>query len=72
MQMTLATDAEMLDKIEAFCAAQSIRPTAFGRMAIRDGNLVANLKAGRSLTLKTARAVIDFMEAYPSPQRVAA
>lgn len=74
MLTTLASDAEVLAKIEAFCADHSLKPSTFGRMAIGDGSLVKNLKTGRSLTLKTANSVIGFMQSYqsnatPRPQR---
>lgn len=61
MKPELSTDAEILDHIERFCAEQNMGVTTFGRNAISDPNLVANLRNGRSLTIKTARAVLDFM-----------
>lgn len=68
MLKTLASDAEVLAKIEAFCADHSLKPSTFGRLAIGDGSLVKNLKTGRSLTLKTANSVVDFMASYrPTP-----
>lgn len=38
--------------------------TTFGRSAIGDPNLVTNLRSGRSLTLKTANAIVSFMADY--------
>lgn len=64
MEPTLASDADILKQIEAFCEAQSMGVTTFGRAAIGDPNLVSNLRSGRSLTLKTAKAVLDFMVAH--------
>lgn len=64
MQTTLASDADILKRIEAFCSAQEMSLTGFGRASIGDGNLVSNLKADRSLTLKTAARVVRFMETY--------
>ncbi|MET3826534.1 hypothetical protein ABIC16_002227 [Sphingomonas sp. PvP055] len=64
MLTTLASDADVLAKIEAFCEANGLKPTTFGRLALGDGNLVSNLKAERSLTLKTAARVLDFIATY--------
>lgn len=64
MVETLASDADVLAQIKRFCKQHDIPPTTFGRMAIGDGNLVTNLEANRSLTLKTAGRVIAFMRDY--------
>jgi len=61
MATTLASDADILNKIEAFCAKHDMAPTAFGRAALSDGNLVTNLRDGRSLTLKSAGRILAFM-----------
>lgn len=72
MEPTLASDADILKHIESFCAAQNMGVTAFGRRVIGDPNLVANLRAGRSLTLKTANSIVDFMRDYrPEPKAAA-
>jgi hypothetical protein len=74
MDIGLASDADGLKRIEAFCEQHSMGVTTFGRSAIGDANLVANLRAGRSLTLKTANAVVTFMaeHAPDRPQDAAA
>jgi len=72
MQTTLASDADVLKQIEAFCAQHEIKPTTFGRMALGDGNLVTNLRADRSLTLKTAARVVEFMATYRPTETQAA
>ena len=64
MSDALFTDADMLAKVDAFCARHAMAPTTFGRLAAGDGSLVPNLRAGRSLTLKTANRVADFMTSY--------
>lgn len=64
MEPTLASDADILKQIEDFCETHSMGVTTFGRSAIGDPNLVSNLRSGRSLTLKTANAVLDFMVAH--------
>ncbi len=67
MMTTLASDADILAQVEGFCATHSLKPSTFGRMAIGDANLITNLKADRSLTLKTARRIVAFMSAYQPP-----
>lgn len=69
----IPTDAEMLAKIEAFCAENEIPPTTFGRLAVGDGNLIPGLRRDRSMTLRTGQRIIDFMTGYrPSKQGQAA
>lgn len=64
MVTTLASDADILRQIEAYCGEQGVSVTTFGRRSIGDGNLVADLRAGkRSLTLKTANRIIEFIAA---------
>jgi hypothetical protein len=72
MEPTLASDADILNKIEAFCETHNMGITTFGRSAIGDPNLVANLRSGRSLTLKTANAVLAFMVAREDPRSAVA
>lgn len=69
MSDILPTDAEFLDKIEQFIADNDLKPTAFGRMAVGDGNLIQGLKAHRSITLKTGRKILSFMSAYTAPAK---
>lgn len=71
MALKLASDADILHQIELFCKERGIGLSTFGRSAIGDANLVANLRAGRSLTLKTANAVADFMASYAGQGRAA-
>ena len=66
------TDAELLSSIEQFCSQHEIAPTAFGRAAIGDGSLIANLKQNRSVTLKTAHRVLAFMAGFCPDQQEAA
>lgn len=62
--MQLASDADLLSRIEAFCSEHKIGVTTFGRSAIGDPNLVAGMRSGRSLTLKTANTVVEFMRSH--------
>lgn len=73
MEPPIISDGELLARIEAFLTRHSMKPTAFGRSALGDGSLIANLKAGRSMTLKSAQRVLDFMATYrPEPEQAAA
>lgn len=66
MEQPLISDAELLARIESFIHRHKIKPTAFGRASVGDGNLIANLRDGRSLTLKTAQRVLDHMATFRS------
>ena len=57
--------SELLSEIEAFLAATGMAATALGREAINDSHLVARLRKGNSVTLKTA----DKVRAYLARQR---
>ena len=52
-----ATNKALLGEIEAFLAETGLTPTKFGVAAVNDGHLVANLRKGNSVTLKTADRV---------------
>ena len=73
MKHALISDAEMLDRIEAFCERHNLGTAAFGRAAIGDPSLVGNLRKDRSLTLRTANKIEAFMAEYaPATQSAAA
>jgi len=61
MATELASDADILNRIERFCDRHSMSLSTFGRKSIGDASLVANLRADRSLTLKTANKIVAFM-----------
>src|SRR5262245_3043908 len=52
----------LLAEIEAFLAETGLTPTKFGLAAVNDGHLVANLRKGNSVTLKTADRVRAFID----------
>ncbi len=59
----------LLTEIEAFLAETGLTPTKFGLASVNDGHLVANLRRGNSVTLKTADRVRAFMRASaPAPR----
>lgn len=53
-----------LDKIEAFMAAHGMSDSRFGREALGDHRFVAQVRDGRSPSLKTAAKVEQFMAEY--------
>jgi phosphopantothenoylcysteine decarboxylase/phosphopantothenate--cysteine ligase len=58
----MSTTRTLLAEIEAYLASSRLTPTKFGMAAVNDGHLVANLRKGHSVTLKTADSVSAFME----------
>jgi phosphopantothenoylcysteine decarboxylase / phosphopantothenate---cysteine ligase len=66
--MSAATRA-LLAEIEGFLARTGATPTKFGIAAVNDGHLVANLRKGHSITLKTADKVRAYMARHDSPQK---
>lgn len=60
MQIILSdADAALLAKIEAFLTTSGIKPSRFGLDTMKDGALVAQLRAGRSLSLRNAEKILD-------------
>jgi phosphopantothenoylcysteine decarboxylase / phosphopantothenate---cysteine ligase len=59
----------LLAEIEAFLAQSGTTPTKFGLAAVNDGHLVANLRKGHSMTLKTADRVRAYMARHESAHR---
>ena len=55
----------LLAEIAAFLAEQGVSASKFGLAAVNDGHLVANLRKGNSVTLRTA----DKVRAYMAEQR---
>jgi phosphopantothenoylcysteine decarboxylase / phosphopantothenate---cysteine ligase len=54
----------LLAEIEAFLARTGATPTKLGLAAVNDGHLVANLRKGHSVTLKTADKVRAYMAGH--------
>jgi phosphopantothenoylcysteine decarboxylase/phosphopantothenate--cysteine ligase len=63
------TAKTLLDEIEAFLARTGATPTKLGLAAVNDGHLVANLRNGHSITLKTADKVRAYMSRHGSRRR---
>lgn len=53
-----------LKKIERFLRESGMAETAFGRAVVNDGSLVADLRAGRSPSLRTVERVNEFIAAH--------
>jgi len=51
----------LLHRIERHLRAKLMTPTRFGREAIGDPNLIAQLKSGRELRAATVQRVIDYL-----------
>src|SRR5262245_25165462 len=64
-----ATAQGLLAEIEAFLSRTGASPTKFGLAAVNDGHLVANLRKGHSITLKTADRVRAYMQRSAHGQR---
>jgi len=58
----MMTDQTLLRDIEAFLRDHQMSPSRFGLEAMGDGALVAQLRAGRSLSLRNAERVVRFMQ----------
>lgn len=66
--MQIISDAQLLAHIEAFLKRHTMSPSKFGRDAMSDPALVFQLRDGkRSLSLKNAEKIINFMAAYQPP-----
>lgn len=63
--MTDIPHQDLIDEIEAFCAARGMTVTRFGRDAVNDPALVQTLRAGRDLRMSTFRRIRAFLTAAP-------
>ena len=71
--MDIITDAQLLEKVEAFLKLHDMAPTRFGREAMGDGALVFQLREGRrSLSLRNAEKLATYMATYAEPSQAAA
>ncbi|HEY7548399.1 MAG TPA: bifunctional phosphopantothenoylcysteine decarboxylase/phosphopantothenate--cysteine ligase CoaBC, partial [Hyphomicrobiaceae bacterium] len=61
------TGKTLLAEIERFLARTAAAPSKFGLAAVNDGHLVANLRKGHSITLKTADRVRAYMARHDAP-----
>ena len=62
------TDEALLAQIEAFLNRHHISPTKFGEVAANDRHFVRQLRAGRTVTLRKAQKVHEYMVAFAQEQ----
>jgi len=71
MDIGNASPMQLLKQIDDFCEANGIAQSSFGRLALGDGSLIADLRDGREPTLRVVRRVLKFMAEY-RPESAAA
>lgn len=59
-----SSDKTLLAEVVAFIKARGMTETGFGRRAVKDPNLVDQLRAGRSPTGRTVDRIKNFMRDY--------
>ncbi len=52
----------LMQRIERYMRARHMPPTRFGREAVGDPNLIAQLRDGRELRSATAQRILDYLE----------
>ncbi len=52
----------LLKRIEAYCARHGIAESTFGFRSVNDGKLVARLRAGNTITMRTVRQIEDALK----------
>lgn len=62
--MNIPSDTELLEQVEAFLNRTGMPPTRFGIEATGESGLVKSIRDGRSITLRTGRRLVDFMNGY--------
>lgn len=62
--MDIPSDDDLLQQIEAFLDETGLTPTRLGIDATGEGGLVKSIRAGRSITLRTGRRLVAFMDRY--------
>ena len=71
--MNMLSDDDLLGRVETFLKQHEMAPTRFGRETMGEASLVARLRDGRSLSLRNANKLLDFMANYrPTEQSAAA
>lgn len=68
----LMTDDTLLAQIKAFLERTGMKPTRFGIETLKDGGLVKGLEDGRSLSLKSAAKVVEYMAEHSADNSRAA
>lgn len=55
---------ELLEQIEEYLARNSVSPSTFGRLAIGDPRLVADLRSGRHPRRRTEERLRDYLNDF--------
>ena len=58
----------LLQRIERHLRARRMTPTRFGRDAVGDPNLIAQLKDGRELRAQTMQRIVDYLDDHECAQ----
>lgn len=65
--MDMPNDADLLKQVETFLAKTKMAPTRFGRDTMGEASLVASMREGRSLSLRNANKLVQYMADYVAP-----
>ncbi len=65
----MATVANLLSEIEAYCKDAAIRESTFGTKAVNDGKFVARLRDGAGVTVATVERVRAYIAQHPKEMR---
>ena len=69
--MEVLTDQQLIDQIDAFLARSGMKPTRFGREVANEPSFLGRLRGGRSVTLKTANRVAEFIRDHAAKDATA-
>ncbi len=54
-------EGQFISRVSAFLGRSGVSPTAFGKMAVGDPNLMRQIGRGRSPSLRTADRILAFI-----------
>lgn len=61
MQITFPKHPELAKEVAAYLQAHDVKPTRFGKAAVKDPSLIKSLQEGRELRSETIRAIRHYM-----------
>jgi len=68
--MQFITEADLLKRIDEFCALHNLTDTAFSVLVLNDFSFLDDVRnKARSPKLKTANKILNFMENYKPEKR---
>lgn len=62
--MAKQKSTDLLSRVSRFLKRHGMRPTKFGRLAMKDPGFVRSLEEGRSPTIRTVERIEHFMKGY--------